>query len=76
MVKANRILTEDSRLDLLKITGLHTSSKDGPIHSENCLEEAMRISFAGFTLQMGQPTVGVHQTMALAQRETVRSRVS
>ena len=76
MVKTNRILTGDRRSDLLEITGLHTAPKDGPILSENCLEEATRISSSGLTLQVGQPIIGVRQIIAMPQAETVGSRVS
>jgi hypothetical protein len=46
VVKANRILSDNRRVDLLQITGLHTAAKDRPILSENCLEEATRMNFS------------------------------
>ena len=76
VIKTNRILAGDRRLDLMEITGLHTAAKDRPILSENGLEEAMRISSSSLTLQICQPIIRVRQINTLAQAETIRRRVS
>jgi len=76
VVDANRILTDDRRVDLPEIARLHTIPKDRPILFKNCLEKARRVSYSALTLHVCKPTVGVYQTVAPAQRETVSSRVS
>ena len=70
VIKTDRILAGDRRLDLMEIAGLHTAAKDRPILSENRLEEAMRISSSSLTLQICQPTIGIRQINTLAQAET------